>query len=54
MFDAVSCAIPGAKRPAQVVDNVHAANLPPLTHEQIEGIERIYHDLIRDQVHQRW
>ena len=30
MFDAVSCAIPGAKRPDQVEDNVAAADLPAL------------------------
>ncbi len=54
MFDAVSCAIPGAKNPAQVIDNVHAADLPPLTHEQMQTIEQIYNDLIREQVHQRW
>ncbi len=54
MFDAVSCAIPGAKNPAQVIDNVHAADLPPLTSQQMQAIEQIYNDLIREQVHQRW
>ena len=29
MFDAVSCAIPGGKRPAQVAENCAAADLPP-------------------------
>src|SRR5664279_5529490 len=42
MFDAVSCAIPGAKRPSQVEDNVRAADLPPLTDAQMREIERIY------------
>ncbi len=54
MFDAVSCAIPGAKNPAQVEDNVHAANLPPLTDAQMREIERIYNASIRELVHQRW
>ncbi len=54
MFDAVSCAIPGAKRPSQVEDNLHAADLPPLTDAQMTEIRRIYDDLIRPQVHQRW
>ena len=54
MFDAVSCAIPGAKRPSQVEDNVHAADLPPLTDAQMAEIERIYNPSIREQVHQRW
>ncbi len=31
MFDAVTCAIPGAKRPTQVAENCAAADLPPLS-----------------------
>ncbi|MEP7291179.1 MAG: aldo/keto reductase [Chloroflexota bacterium] len=54
MFDAVSCAIPGAKRPSQVEDNVAAADLPPLSATQMREIQSIYDDLIREQVHQRW
>jgi aryl-alcohol dehydrogenase-like predicted oxidoreductase len=54
MFEAVSCAIPGAKRPAQVEDNVHAADLPPLTEEQMIRVREIYDDNIRADVHQRW
>ena len=54
MFDAVSCAIPGAKRPSQVEDNVHAADLPPLTESQMSAIQTIYDKWIREQVHQRW
>src|SRR3990170_2448309 len=30
MFPAVTCAIPGAKRPEQVAENAQAADLPPL------------------------
>jgi len=54
MFDAISCAIPGAKRPSQVLDNVHAADLPPLSPEQMATIQSIYDRLIRAQVHQLW
>ena len=54
MFDAVSCAIPGAKRPSQVEDNVHAANLAPLSQETMQKIEHIYAEIIQPQVHQRW
>ncbi|MCL4249160.1 MAG: aldo/keto reductase [Anaerolineae bacterium] len=54
MFPAVSCAIPGAKRPSQVQDNCDAADLPPLTAEQMDTIQRIYDQYIRGQVHQRW
>jgi aryl-alcohol dehydrogenase-like predicted oxidoreductase len=54
MFDAITCAIPGGKRPSQVADNAHASNLPPLTPEAMEGIRNIYDTKIRPLVHQRW
>jgi aryl-alcohol dehydrogenase-like predicted oxidoreductase len=54
MFDAVSCAIPGAKRPAHVVDNVGAVDLPPLSQETMDQIQAIYDRSIRELVHHRW
>jgi aryl-alcohol dehydrogenase-like predicted oxidoreductase len=54
MFDAVSCAIPGAKNRQQAVDNARAASLPPLDEETMAEIEAVYDDLIREDVHQRW
>jgi len=54
MFDAVTCAIPGAKNVQQVEDNVAAADLPPLTAEQMAVVEDVYDRYIRAQVHQRW
>ena len=54
MFDAVSCAIPGAKRPDQAEDNVRAADLPPLTEAQMAQVQEVYDKYIRDQVHFRW
>jgi aryl-alcohol dehydrogenase-like predicted oxidoreductase len=54
MFDAVSCAIPGAKRPDQMADNAAAADLPPLTEAQMAAIRQIYEKHIKAQVHQRW
>ena len=54
MFDAVSCVIPGAKRPSQAEDNVRAADLPPLSEEQMAAIRAIYDRYIREQVHHRW
>jgi aryl-alcohol dehydrogenase-like predicted oxidoreductase len=54
MFDAVSCAIPGAKRPAHVIDNVGAVDLPPLSQETMDQIQAIYDRSIREQVHHRW
>ena len=54
MFDAVTCAIPGGKRPSQVEDNSAAAELPPLTDAQMTAARDIYDRLIKPQVHQRW
>jgi len=54
MFDAVSCTIPGAKRPAQVGDNIRAADFPALSSDIIEEVERIYDTYIKKDVHQRW
>jgi aryl-alcohol dehydrogenase-like predicted oxidoreductase len=54
MFDAVTCAIPGAKRPAQVEENVRAADLPPLSDAAMRSVRDVYDRLIRAQVHHRW
>jgi aryl-alcohol dehydrogenase-like predicted oxidoreductase len=54
MFDAVSCAIPGGKRPEQVADNCHASDLAPLSAETMAAVRRIYDEKIRASVHQRW
>jgi aryl-alcohol dehydrogenase-like predicted oxidoreductase len=54
MFDAVSCAIPGGKRPEQVRDNCAASDLPELTHDQMQAVSEIYSRRIRPLVHQRW
>jgi aryl-alcohol dehydrogenase-like predicted oxidoreductase len=54
MFDAVTCAIPGGKRPDQVADNCHASAIPALTPEAMTAIQRIYDHKIRPLVHRRW
>jgi aryl-alcohol dehydrogenase-like predicted oxidoreductase len=54
MFDAVSCAIPGGKRPSQVEDNCAASDLPPLNEVQMTKIREIYGKYVRGQVHHRW
>ncbi len=54
MFDAVTCAIPGAKRPSQVEENIRAAELPPLSEIQMARVREIYGKYIRNQVHHRW
>ena len=54
MFDAVTCAIPGAKRPAQADENFSAADLPPLSDETMARVHSIYDRLIRVSVHHYW
>ena len=54
MFDAVTCTIPGAKRPSQAEENVTAADLPPLSNETIAQVRTIYNRHIRELVHHYW
>lgn len=54
MFDAVSCVIPGAKRPAQVEENIGAADLPALSEKDMAYVRQVYDAYIREQVHHRW
>lgn len=54
MFDAVSCAIPGAKTVAQVEENLRAASLPPLHEETMQAIQQLYERRIKPLVHHHW
>jgi aryl-alcohol dehydrogenase-like predicted oxidoreductase len=54
MFDAVTCVIPGGKRPDQVADNAAADSLPPLPAATMEKAREIYDRRIRPLVHGRW
>lgn len=54
MFDAVTCAIPGAKRPSQVEENVRAADLPPLPSATMQQLHDLYDRRIRELVHHYW
>jgi aryl-alcohol dehydrogenase-like predicted oxidoreductase len=54
MHPAVSCTIPGAKRPEQVESNVAAAGMPPLSEETMERIRGIYDRSVRPEVHHLW
>ena len=42
MFDAVTCAIPGAKRVQQVEENASAADLPPLSENTMKAVRELY------------
>jgi aryl-alcohol dehydrogenase-like predicted oxidoreductase len=54
MFPAVTCAIPGAKRPAHVEENMGAAALPPLNPETMARIRAVYEQQVRPHVHHYW
>jgi aryl-alcohol dehydrogenase-like predicted oxidoreductase len=54
MFPAVSCAIPGGKRPAQVEENAAAADLPPLPESTMNRIKGMYDKDLKPAVHPYW
>jgi len=54
MFDAVSCVIPGARRPSQIEDNCAASALPPLSESDMADVRKLYQQSIRPLVHHRW
>ena len=54
MHPAVSCAIPGGKRAAQVADNVSAADLPALTDAQMAAVQTVYEQYAKPWVHHNW
>jgi aryl-alcohol dehydrogenase-like predicted oxidoreductase len=54
MFDAVTCAIPGGRRPGQVVENCRASDLGPLAPATMDAIRAIYSRRIAPLVHNRW
>jgi aryl-alcohol dehydrogenase-like predicted oxidoreductase len=54
MFDAVTCAIPGARTPEQARANAAAADLSPLDHKTMDAVQRIYDGRIKPHVHASW
>jgi len=54
MFDAVTCAIPGAKRPTQADENFSAADLPAISADTMQEVKTIYDRYIRESVHNLW
>lgn len=52
--DGVTAVIPGASRPEQAASNAAAADLPPLTDDQLAACEDVYDRLISEHVHDRW
>jgi aryl-alcohol dehydrogenase-like predicted oxidoreductase len=54
MHDEVSCVIPGASRPEQVLSNLSALDLADLSVEQMNSIQSIYSSKIKSLVHHLW
>jgi aryl-alcohol dehydrogenase-like predicted oxidoreductase len=54
MFEAVTCAIPGAKRTEQVDENLRAADLPPLSKATMAAVDEVYARQVRQHVHHCW
>jgi len=54
MFDAVTCAIPGGKRPGQVAENCKASDLPALSADVMQKVKGIYDARLKGLVHGRW
>jgi aryl-alcohol dehydrogenase-like predicted oxidoreductase len=54
MFEAVTCAIPGARSEAQARNNARAASLPKLSPSAMAAVQSIYDEEIRRHVHSSW
>jgi aryl-alcohol dehydrogenase-like predicted oxidoreductase len=54
MFEAVTCAIPGARRRAQIAENAAAADLPPHPAATLATVKALYDARVRPLVHQYW
>ncbi len=54
MADAVTTAIPGARRPSQVEQNCAAADRPAIARETMARVREIYEARVRPLVHQYW
>lgn len=50
----VTCAIPGAKRVAQVEDNCAAADLPEISASTLQAVRALYDQEVRAHVHHYW
>jgi aryl-alcohol dehydrogenase-like predicted oxidoreductase len=50
----VSTVIPGARNPEQATKNAAAADSPPLTAAQQDGVREVYDRYLREHVHERW
>ena len=54
MWNAVTCAIPGARTSEQAKANAAAAFLPPIDTLHMAAIRDVYDEFIREHVHSHW
>ncbi|MFD1397890.1 aldo/keto reductase [Lacticaseibacillus suilingensis] len=54
MHDAVSAVIPGASNPTQIERNTRASDLPALTPEQMNIVQDVYNEYIKNPVDYLW
>lgn len=54
MHPEVSVVIPGASRTEQLQNNIAAAELPPLTKEQMQAVQVLYDTRLRQIIHSQW
>lgn len=54
MFPEISCVIPGASRPEQVISNLEAASLNAFSDGEMEIVRSIYDKYFRSEVHPQW
>jgi len=53
-FPAVTCSIPGARRPEQVEQNVKAGSAGPLSPQLVQALAEMYEQDVKPSVHQLW
>ena len=53
-FPEVSCIIPGASKVEHLLSNISAPEMPPLTPQQVDGMNAIYEEMVKVGVHQLW
>lgn len=54
MYDEVSCVIPGASNPDQVLNNIKTADLQSISEADMNFIRTVYDRYVKDDVHQLW
>ncbi len=50
----VICVFPGASNTDQIISNLAAFDMPPLSKDQMETVERVYENYIKNHVHLHW